>query len=128
MAAPTLTEFILARCDEDEERVPNMALLWPYDGGWSEEDCDRQMAEVRAKRRIVAWHEAWPVLSQQPPVFEPLEGGVETTAFRVSQQIEWLTTREYRARFGDEPPSSPMLLALAAVYSDHSDYNDDWRI
>jgi hypothetical protein len=37
-----------------------------------------------------------------------------------------MTEQEYRNRFGDGPPTAPMLRALAAVYSDHPDYRAEW--
>ncbi len=85
------------------------------------------LREVEAKRAIVQWHESWPVLVERPPTFEDIEGAdPHAFAMRASQQIAWLTTQEYRARFGDEPPSGPILLHLAAIYSDHPDYRQEW--
>lgn len=89
---------------------------------------DRVLAECEAKRRIVALHQAWPVLVDTPPKFDPAVMDLTTVSFRVSQRLAWLTQQEYRERFGDEPPTGPMLAALAAVYADHPDYDPAWRI
>ena len=91
-------------------------------------DPARVLAEVEAKRRIVALHEQWPVLVEGPPEVEmgdPTDLG--SMAARMAQRVAWLTTQEYRKRFGDEPPTSPMLAALAEVYADHPDYDEAWR-
>lgn len=116
----TVVEFLRARIEEDEwearSRLANLSLVL------AETRWRRQLAECEAKRRILAFHESWPVLVEEEPRFEEVGGGVESLAFRVSQRMAWLTTAKYRARFGVEPPTSPMLEALAAVYSDHPDY------
>jgi hypothetical protein len=90
-------------------------------------DPARVLADVKAKRAIVELHESWPVMVQTPPEMTRVDpSDVTSMTFRMSQQIAWLTTQEYRARFGDEPPSSPMLRALASVYADHPDYDATW--
>lgn len=91
-------------------------------------DPARVLAECEAKRRIVELHKSWPVLVQRQPSFEQVDStDVNSMVFRASQQIAWATEQEYRAKFGDEPPTAPMLRALASVYADHPDYNPDWR-
>lgn len=132
----TLTEFMLARIAEDEavadqcEENPD-CLVGPEHvtgiGRVMVVGRSRVLAECEAKRHIIEWHESWPVLVETQPEFTPTGADVQTMTFQMSQKIAWLTTQEYRARFGDEPPSSPMLRALAAVYSDHPDYRDEWR-
>ena len=90
-------------------------------------DPARVLAECEAKRRIVELHELWPVLVERQPTFEPIAGDLQSLTFRASQQIAWLTEQEYRSKFGDEPPTAPMLAALATVYADHPDYDESWR-
>lgn len=87
----------------------------------------RVLAECEAKRRIVELHQSWPVLVESPPVFEATgrDSDVNSMTFRASQQIQWLTQDEYRKRFGSEPPTAPMLAAMAAVYADHPDYREE---
>jgi hypothetical protein len=89
-------------------------------------DPARVLADVGAKRRILEMHESWPVLVERPPVMK-FADGVENLAVSMSQQVAWLTTKEYRARFGDEPPTSLILRALALPYADHPDYDESWR-
>ena len=86
---------------------------------------ERALAELAAKRAIVALHESWPVLVEGKPELEASSDADMT--MRVSQQMAWLTNQEYRKRFGDEPPTAPMLGALAQVYADHPDYREEWR-
>lgn len=89
---------------------------------------DRKMAEVAAKRAIIELHESWPVLAETPPTFENVDSDIDSVAYRASQKIAWLTTQEYRARFGEEPPTAPVLRALASVYADHPDYDPKWAL
>lgn len=91
-------------------------------------DPARVLAECEAHRRIVELHEAWPVLVQRQPKFETVDtSDPGQFAMRASQQIMWATEQEYRAKFGDEPPTAPMIAALAAIYADHPDYREEWR-
>lgn len=129
----TLTEFLLARIAEDEERA-SLVLVQSVDTSSPVPTIreisirDRVLAECEAKRRIVELHQSWPVLVQQPPEFEGgLVGDPDSVALRVSQRMVWLTEQEYRARFGEEPPTAPMLAALAAIWADHPDYDEAWR-
>lgn len=87
----------------------------------------RVRAECEAKRRIVELHDNWPVLVESPP---ELEQGTdfESMTIRMTRQILWLTQQEYVKRFGTEPPTAPMLCALAAVYADHPDYQEEWKL
>lgn len=88
----------------------------------------RALREVEAKREIIAFHEQWPVLTKTLPKFEAMDSGdINQITYRMSQQVGWLTTQEYVAKFGREPPTAPILLALAAVYADHPNYRDEWR-
>lgn len=90
-------------------------------------DPARVLAECEVKRRIVEWHESWPVLVEQEPTIDRVGNDLTTVALRASQQIAWLTHREYRARFGDEPPTAPILRLLALPYADHPDYREEWK-
>lgn len=123
-ATLTLTDFLLARIAEDEAAAQYSTAMWA-----SVPSTARVLAECGAKRRIVEWHKNWPVLAETPMEFETETTGTDITAMtiRASRRIMWLTEQEYRDRFGSEPPSSPILLMLAAVYSDHPDYRDEWR-
>jgi len=88
----------------------------------------RVLAECEAKRRIIEWHQSWPVLAEKPPEWEVPAGhdDLSSMTFRMSQEIAWMTQREYVARFGDQPPTAPILKFLAVPYKDHPDFNPAW--
>lgn len=130
----TIVEFLLARIEEDEERA-SLVTVQSVDMSDNVPKIrhrairDRVLAECEAKRRIVEWHQSWPVLVETPVEMDPVTAADDpaTMAMRVSQRLAWLTEQEYRTKFGDEPPNAPMIAALAAVYADHPDYDEEWR-
>lgn len=152
MSGMTITEFLLARIMEDEavardahydgqRWVPEEEAVVAADrdldpilyldrkrdayhaANWSPA---RVLAECEAKRRIVEFHKSWPVLVDSEPTFEADESyDPSRMAFRMSKQIAWTTEQQYREHFGTEPPSSPIIRALASVYSEHPDY-ESW--
>jgi hypothetical protein len=85
------------------------------------------LAVCAAHRAIVELHESWPVLVEGPPQLESLGSDMTAMTMRMARQIAWLTTAEYRARFGDEPPAAPMLRALALAYADRPGFQESWR-
>jgi len=152
VTALTLIEFLLARIAEDE-KVAREAVTdgwvvheYPYEGtsitGYEREDYEgalsavgahieahspaRVLAECDAKRSILKFHESWPVLAETPPGIVVDPSDLSGMTVRATQQIAWLTTQEYRARFGDEPTTTPILAALALPYRDHPDYDGNW--
>lgn len=89
---------------------------------------DQQCAEVVAKMKILDFHEAWPVLLETPPVVEmQAHQPGEPWEAHITQQIGWVTTQQYRARFGNEPPTSPIIRALLQVYAYRTDFDPTWR-
>ena len=91
-------------------------------------DPARVLAECKATRAIVELHRDWPVLVETPPTFDPVDStDISSMAFRATRQIIWQTEQEYRARFGDEPPTAPMTRALAAIWAGHEDYREIWN-
>ena len=137
----TLTDFLLQRIAEDEaearaDRADAMVgWRWKHYPRDAYEEIQaatlartgRVLAECEAKRRIVALHESWPVMVEQPLTMNVSADPLDSMTFRASQQIAWLTTQEYRRRFGDDPPSAPIVAALAAVYADHPSFQEAWR-
>lgn len=135
-----LTEFLLARIAEDEAvaRCTCAETGGACGGGFCDERCPtcrdgdretrdwRPLAECEAKRRIVALHREWPVLIQTEPTMERVGADVDSMVYRASQEIQWATNREYVARFGTEPPTTPILRALASIYADHPDFDPAW--
>ena len=131
----TITEFLLARIAEDEDLWRSLAregvvvTLGTTKVAAPAPWISRHLAECEAKRRIIARHEAWPVLVEQSPAFDMLNDGptLNAVTFQVAQRIAWVTQQEYRSRFGDEPPTAPILREMALVYADHPDYDEAWR-
>jgi hypothetical protein len=141
----TLTEFLFERFAEDEVVAQNALVLYaPGSSGYADHyNPARVLAECEKNRRIVALHESWPTLVETPLeteitddtstdpapfTFPSLERGygVDGYMIRVSKQIAWLTTREYVARFGTDPPTAPILALLALPYADHPDCLPEW--
>lgn len=89
-------------------------------------DPARVLAECAAKRAIIKQHEEWPVLVEKKPEFREDATDPQNMAYRVTQEMAWLTEREYVKRFGVEAPTTNMILALATVYADHPDYRQEW--
>lgn len=90
-------------------------------------DPARVLADIAAKRAIIEFHKQWPVLVEGPTKFDqPDPSDLDSMVLKMSRQIMWATEQEYRNRFGDEPPTTPIMRALASVYSDHPDYRQEW--
>ena len=138
----TITEFLLARIAEDEavarEVRPHEYLSYRDrseltrgdDRGYATVNATsaRVLAECESKRRIVELHQTWPVLVQTEPLIERADiDDPDKFAYRAVQRLQWLTQKEYRTKFGDEPPTAPIIAEMAAVYADHPDYRDEWR-
>lgn len=110
----TLTEFLLARIAEDEEVAQIKKAQWG--GHWERGDSprvigtidpNRVLAECEAKRRIV----------EMGTFDDSPESAVDF----------WL--KEGKGRTPPQPVGAliGVFRALAAVYSDHPDYDRDWR-
>lgn len=143
MTALTLTDFLRARLDEDEA-VAREWVACKYSGvdAWGE-GADhffeggagspaRVLADVAAKRRIVEWHENWPVFVEQRPEMPSMRpfgdpDAMQDLHYSMARQFEWLTHREYVTRFGSEPPTAPILRFLALPYASHPDYRQEWK-
>jgi hypothetical protein len=120
-----ITEFLLARIAEDEQQAMKHHESASRHG-WGDYTC-RVLAECEAKRAIIKQHEQWPVLVEhERPELAIAHEGLESITYRMTSEMAWLTTKEYIKRFGTEPPTAPMLLALAAVYRGHPDYREEW--
>ena len=137
-AQPTITEFLLARIAE--RHAAAQRADWAMQGRWytdADDEVDefvRRMspasviAECEAMRRIVELHQTWPVLVQTEPLIERADiDDPDKFAYRAVQRLQWMTQQEYRTKFGDEPPTAPIIAELAAIDADHPDYRDEWR-
>ncbi|MGZ4519093.1 MAG: DUF6221 family protein [Mycobacteriaceae bacterium] len=140
----TVSEFVLARIAEDEAfALSAQAAASIYDEGtvrwhwlrtdgtssaWEPTLTDpaRVLAQCAAMRKIVELHASWPILAQTQPDLTEDTSDPSSVTFRLTQQIAWATEQEYRDRFGEEPPTAPMIRALASIWSDHPDFREEW--
>lgn len=106
-------------------------------GGWSSGHHEgapspaRVLAECEAKRRIVELHREWPVLveQEQPPDLMATDGTLtDDIVLTVSRRMAWMTEQAYIKRFGIDPPTGRILVALAQPYADHPDFNPVWTL
>lgn len=127
----TIIEFLEARISQDEDharklaetdRRPVLSLANTINHP------QRLLAECAAKRAIIAQHQSWPVLAEKPTEFSTSDDGLNGISYRASQQMIWLTEHEYVNKFGEEPPTAPMIRTLAAIYADHPDYKTEWEL
>lgn len=88
----------------------------------------QQLADVEAKQKILDLHEQWPLLLETPPAMEmqPHMPGEQWVA-HFTQQIDWVTTQQYRRRFGDDPPTGPIVRALLQPYAWRDDFDPAWK-
>lgn len=139
-----LVEFLLARIAEDEAVANGVDEPYRQSDAFSVRfaSCEsdytkgdtahvdrwspaRVLAECAARRAIIELHKQWPVLVEQDgPFVGASERGVTGT---IARQMVWITTQEYIKRFGTEPPTSPIISAMAQVYADHPDFREEWR-
>ncbi len=90
-------------------------------------DPARVLADVKAKRAIVELHKNWPVLVESPPTFNSSPSDdLNAMTVKMSRQIMWATEQEYRNKFGTEPPTAPILRALAQPYRGADGWQEEW--
>lgn len=82
--------------------------------------------------KVVEMHKDWPVLLKTPSEIKPdyndqFVDHIDNIKFTMTQQIAFLTQEEYRKKFGNEPPTAPMVLSIARMWSDHPDFKEEWR-
>lgn len=132
-------KYLRARYDEEEtdaRAVPqyNGDGLWVLDPQYDHYDHTRVLwispayvlADIAAKRKILDLHEQWPTLVETPPVMA-VEPGREEWAAHLTWHLDWVTTTQYRYRFGSEPPTSPIIRALLQPYAGRADFDQAWR-
>lgn len=97
-------------------------------------------AEDRLARRVTKeWYEAvleivklhdeiWPILTQEPPELQKVETVTDfnTVAYQMRQNIEWHTRDSYMKRFGQEPPTNPIVLSFARIWKTHDNFQLVW--
>ena len=113
----TIVEFLLARIAEDEAVAERAVDEW-FDAEWIEIDDDprdhaqhwrpaRALVECAAKRRVVELH---------------AQSGERWTGFPRADRLEAYCQHDQHAS------PCPTLRLVAAVYSDHPDYDQAWRL
>lgn len=107
-----LSEFLLARIAEDEERA-DRRTGYQYADSFVTRTVANIKAECEAKRRIVERHT---VRKVSPSCSEC--GGYTAT----SDDVRGIVHHGYAV-----PWPCPTLRILGVVYSDHPDYRDEWR-
>lgn len=90
----------------------------------------RVLADIEAKRRLIAFNEKWPmrVEMDEPPSITEDPANMANVIATMSKRMVWLENQAYRNTFGDEPPTSYPLLAIAQVYRDHPDFDPAWKL
>jgi hypothetical protein len=135
MTASTLalTEFLLARIAEDEERAQfvarqiegnNWAPFEPWKLSWHDEydllciEPSRALAECEAKRRIVELHPIY----RGPRIQQVQSGGVDFGC-ETCHALDRINDDSIIEALG----YCDTLLAMAPPYADHPDYREEWR-
>lgn len=146
-----IVEFLEARIAEDEAVAQDAgarALEWrssngsvsgggkPYVDDWSE---DEPLTQYDGEVTIV-YDEGWPEdveaahIARYDPARVLREVAVkrELVAREGSDRCQghpkpWMRHGQYGAGFCFTPPEGSVLYVLAAVYSDHPDFNEEWR-
>jgi hypothetical protein len=123
-----LAAFLTARLDDDEKTAkaafgPGVALNWPAVHPAVDAFIDRYsplrvVREVNAKRAILTIHEPVPFWGNNPPPY----------ARRTTQNVRaWYCECQAPDGVIEGEWPCPTVRALAAVYSDHPDYNPEWK-
>lgn len=99
----SITEFLLARIAEDEEEAARMGCTEYYDGGWSIEHEIHIRRECAAKRAIIGMHRKSPSPFDEGLCAMCAEAGANGQAYPCDT-----------------------IKVLAAIYSDHPDYRQEW--
>lgn len=76
------------------------------------------------------WHDSFPVLVTDKPVFEVESGvnSIDDINYKMTQEVNWFTNQEYIKRFGSEPPTSPLILGWVQPYAWHPDFKEEWLL
>lgn len=111
----TIEEFITARLEELTHEEP-----------WGLEDFISSF--VCSTFEILELQKQWPVLIKGRPepavVYNELSS--DSVIMRMTEKINWLTRQEYIEKFGEQPPTTPILASIAAIWRSHEDYDPAW--
>jgi hypothetical protein len=150
----TLTEFLTARLDEDEavaRKASHQKVAGPFHGDWradslalsvvadredrrhiARHDPARVLAEVAAKRAIVELHKVMPWRLSTVGYVQGHDGRRWAQHYYGGCCSLCTAGGEYGGNVAefdtDEPDYCDTLRHLAAVYADHQDFREEWRV
>lgn len=73
--------------------------------------------------------EIWPVLAYGPkPTLSRIDSvnDFNTVSFQLQQNMEWHTRDSYFKKFGEDPPTNPIVLSLARIWKSHPNFQSEW--
>jgi len=126
-----IKEFLEARIAEDEYEAEVCLAQYRRGEGGSSRRWVRQLAECVAKRAIIEANvgDRWtiPVAQREYEYWHSSNSQVEVR--HNEHLVRTITTDEYLKEVGatKEPPAVE-LRALAAIYKDHPDYQQEWTV
>lgn len=118
---PSIEEFINARVEGLERMTTGMY-------SFAQEEILRLIAAIR---ETVELHKDWPVLLEEGDAIvyqkdSDMFMNPNEIKYIVEKKVEWITRKAYVERFGENAPDTPMLKAIARVWSSHPDFNPEW--
>jgi hypothetical protein len=118
----TLTEFLNARLDDDEAGVRMMMATEARDHMtnrfYGSNLAERMLREVAAKRAILALHEPVPFWGNNPPSRAQQTRDNVRAWYCECQCLDGVIEGEWPCG---------TVRALVSVYSDHEDFNEEWK-
>ena len=77
----------------------------------------QMQAEINFKRKVVELTQNWPILLQTEPTLthKVEKDSINTVVFEIQAPYQFVLVNEYNRLFGDEPPTSPLLLQMAQI-------------
>ena len=83
----------------------------------------REAAELAFKRKVLELAKLWPIYNIKE--FDPRTPDAITLV--MTSRHEWMLRESYIKQFGKEPPLTPLVKMMAEIYSDHPDFDPEWR-
>lgn len=87
----------------------------------------REKKEVAFKQTILFCHEKWPILVESLPEIDIKSDNIDSFVVEASKRLHIMTQNEYVKKFGDVPPTAPIIDAMLELYSDYPGFNPEWR-
>jgi len=126
-----IRDFIILRLEDME--LMSFRMLQTASISTPEWEVGAQLQHtVDGLRDILDYHNNWVVALEGPIEIEPISADlknlshIDAIRFTASREIGFVTEQQYRVRFGKEPPTSPMIRAIARMWRDHPDYQEEW--